>query len=295
MASEDIAEEFSFEREKEIAKNLSQRFQWEMMAIGLGQAFIWLTLWPLVIYEILPLWLGFMIATLCACLAYLPSHESQHGNYSRGKANLRWLDTLIGNISLITLSFSYEIMRATHMKHHAYTNQPDKDFDYDVKDSKNIGEVALKVCDGAQKYDSMMANFENDKAFMNAIQKGSITASLLGLTQLILVILFPLETLFLWWIPRKFGTFYTSVFFSWYPHYQLETGRYKDTRFWSHWMPRFINHSMQLHFIHHLHPGIGHYDEPEAIEKLRPFLIARNIPGAEYLPEKIKYNPLIRA
>ena len=35
MASEDIAAEFSFEREKEIAKNLSQRFQWEMMAIGL--------------------------------------------------------------------------------------------------------------------------------------------------------------------------------------------------------------------------------------------------------------------
>ena len=159
MASEDIAEEFSFEREKEIAKGFSTRFQWEMMAIGLGQALVWLTLWPLVIYEILPLWLGFIIATLCACLAYLPSHESQHGNYSRGKANLRWLDTFIGNISLITLSFPYEILRATHMKHHAYTNVPEKDFDYDIKDSKSVVEVILKVADGAQKYDAMMENF----------------------------------------------------------------------------------------------------------------------------------------
>ena len=293
MASEDIAEEFSFEREKEIAKGFSTRFQWEMMAIGLGQAMVWLTLWPLVIYEILPLWLGFIIATLCACLAYLPSHESQHGNYSRGKANLRWLDTFIGNISLITLSFPYEILRATHMKHHAYTNVPEKDFDYDIKDSKNVVEVILKVADGAQKYDAMMENFADDKVFMNAMQKGTISASLLGLSQLILVFLFPLQTLLLWWIPRKIGTVYTSIFFSWYPHYQLDVGRYKDTRFWSHWMPRYINHSMQLHFIHHLHPSIGHYDEPKAIELLKPFLIARGVPGAENIPDKVTLNPMI--
>ena len=44
----DIAPEFSFEKEKAIAKSFSQRFQWEMMLIGLGQAAIWLSLWPLV-------------------------------------------------------------------------------------------------------------------------------------------------------------------------------------------------------------------------------------------------------
>jgi len=91
----DIAPEFSFEKEKIIAKSLSKRFQWEMILIGLGQAFVWLTMWPLVLYGYIPLFMGFLIATICACFAYLPSHESQHGNYSRGNPKLRWLDALL--------------------------------------------------------------------------------------------------------------------------------------------------------------------------------------------------------
>jgi beta-carotene hydroxylase len=105
--------------------------------------------------------------------------------------------------------------------------------------------------------------------------------------------MFPLETLLLWWLPSKFGIIYLSTFFSWYPHYQADIGRYKDTRFWSHWMPRHLNHSMQLHFVHHLHPSIGHFDEPKAIETLKPFLVARGVPGAEQIPDRVTLNPLI--
>ena len=39
-----VSEEFSFEKEKEIARSFSKRFQWEMMLIGVGQATIWLSL-----------------------------------------------------------------------------------------------------------------------------------------------------------------------------------------------------------------------------------------------------------
>ena len=91
------------------------------------QAAIWLSLWPLVLNDLLDLWAGFLIASLCACFAYLPSHEAQHGNYSRGNPKLRWLDGLVGHITLVTLKFPYHILRITHMKHHAYTNDPEKD------------------------------------------------------------------------------------------------------------------------------------------------------------------------
>ena len=43
---------------------------------------------------------------------------------------LRWLDALVGHITLVTLNLPYEILRVTHMKHHAYTNDPEKDPDY---------------------------------------------------------------------------------------------------------------------------------------------------------------------
>ena len=290
-----IPDEFSFEKEKAIAKSLSQRFQWEMIAIGMGQATIFLSLWPLTLMGFIPLWAGFLIATLCACLAYLPSHEAQHGNYSRGNPKKRWIDSLVGNFTLITLIYPYEILRVTHMKHHAYTNHPEKDPDYDNQHASSVAKLAIQVLDGTSvDYSKYEEVFAEDAAFQKGFKKGAIIGLTYRAVLMIAVFLLPLHTLFLWWLPAKLGTVYTTTFFSWYPHLKTEQGRYKDTRFWQHWMPRYINHSMQLHFIHHLHPSIGHFDEPKAIEALKPFLIAKGVPGAEDIPERITYNPLIK-
>ena len=290
-----IPDEFSFEKEKAIAKNLSQRFQWEMVAIGMGQATIFLSLWPLTLMGYIPLWAGFLIATLCACMAYLPSHEAQHGNYSRGNPKRRWIDSLVGNFTLITLIYPYEILRVTHMKHHAYTNHPKKDPDYDNQHASSVAKLAIQVLDGTSvDYSKYEEVFAEDAAFQKGFKKGALIGLTYRAVLMIAVFLLPLHTLFLWWLPAKLGTVYTTTFFSWYPHLKTEQGRYKDTRFWQHWMPRYINHSMQLHFIHHLHPSIGHFDEPKAIEALKPFLIARGVPGAEEIPERVTYNPLIK-
>jgi len=293
--SPEIAAEFSFEKEKAIAKSFSQRFQWEMILIGLGQAAIWLSLWPLVLNGIIDLWVGFLIAILCACFAYLPSHEAQHGNYSRGNPKLRWLDGFVGHITLITLIFPYHLLRITHMKHHAYTNDPEKDPDYLNAHAGSVLKVIKNSLDGSSvDYGKYLEVFSTDTAFVNSFEKAIPIALLYRFTLLVLVIIFPLETLLLWWLPAKIGTVYTTVFFAYFPHLGTSTGRYKDTRFWSHWMPRYINHSMQLHFIHHLHPSIGHYDEPKAIETLKPFLIARKVPGADQIPDRVTFNPLIK-
>ena len=293
--SAEILPEFSFDNEKAIAKSFSKRFQWEMILIGVGQATIWLTLWPLVLNSYLPLWAGFFIASLCACFAYLPSHEAQHGNYSRGNPKRRWLDAFVGHYTLITLMYPYQILRVTHMKHHAYTNDQDKDPDYLNAHSKSLLKVIKNASDGSSTaYEKYLDVFENDKTFINTFKKAIPVAMLYRSLLLVLVVIFPLETFLLWWLPAKIGTVYTTVFFSYFPHRGASIGRYKDTSFWSHWMPRYINHSMQLHFIHHLHPNIGHYDEPKAIEALKPFLIAREVPGADQIPDRVTYNPLIK-
>jgi beta-carotene hydroxylase len=293
--SPEIAAEFSFEKEKVIAKSFSQRLQWEMILIGLGQAAIWLSLWPLVLNGIIDLWVGFFIAILCACFAYLPSHEAQHGNYSRGNPRLRWLDGFVGHITLITLIYPYHLLRVTHMKHHAYTNDPEKDPDYLNAHTSSVLKVIKNVLDGSTvDFGKYLEVFSTDKAFVNSFKKAIPISLLYRFTLLVLVIIFPLETLLLWWLPAKIGTVYTTVFFSYFPHLGTSTGRYQNTRFWSHWMPRYLNHSMQLHFIHHLHPGIGHYDEPKAVEALKPFLIARKVPGANNIPDRVTLNPLIK-
>jgi len=209
---------------------------------------------------------------------------------------MRWLDALVGHITLVTLISPYEILRITHMKHHAYTNDPEKDPDYLNAHSESLLKTIKRSADGSSTsdYEKCLDVFANDKNFVNSYKKAIPIALLYRAILLTLVVIFPLETLLLWWLPAKIGTVYVVIFFSWFPHQHTLKGRYKDTRFWSHWMPRYVNHSMQLHFIHHLHPNIGHYDEPKAIEALKPILIARGVPGADQIPDRITNNPLIK-
>ena len=47
----------------------------------------------------MPLWLAFPIATLSLMLAYLPSHEAQHGIIGRKGTKLHWLNELLGRLA----------------------------------------------------------------------------------------------------------------------------------------------------------------------------------------------------
>jgi len=149
---EQIPEEFSFEKEKEIARSFSKRFQWEMMLIGVGQATIWLSLWPLVIYGYISLFVGSLIAIVCACFAYLPSHEAQHGNFSRGNPKRRWIDSFVSHYTLVTLMFPHDLMRCSS--------------------SKSIWDVIVATQAGITKYQSLAEIYKNDKAFMKSFNKG---------------------------------------------------------------------------------------------------------------------------
>ena len=85
--------------------------------------------------------------------------------------------------------------------------------------------------------------------------------------QLVLVVIFPFETLFLW-----FGRLELFILQNFSPHQDWQI---KDSKFYMFkYIPRYLTHSMQLHFVHHLHPNIGHWSEAKAIIALKPFLIA---------------------
>ena len=135
---------------------------------------------------------------------------------------------------------------------------------------------------------------ETDPEFKAAGERGGMVQVGFYILQIVAAINFPLETLLLWWLPRKLAVSYLGVIFSHMPHKGLPVGRHSDTRFWSNGIIRFFNHSMQIHAMHHMYPKICHHDEPKAIEALRPFMIARGIPGADRIPKRITNNPLTR-
>ena len=288
--------DLSIEAERKLARTFMGRIEWEMILIGVLQFTTWIATWVLVIHGIIPLLVGFLIALFTACNAYLPSHAGQHGHLSGGRKNLQWLDYLVGQISVIPLAQSHEILKATHLKHHAHTNDPDMDPDFFHGNAKNWWEAAVNVNiaynDEGPALRAIEKHQENDPKFKEALEKGGSWAFLFYFAQIILAVLYPIETLLLWWIPKRVATSYLGIVFSYFPHSGLEKGRYKDTRFWTNRMPRFMNHSMQIHSMHHMYPRICHYDEAKAIEALKPFMIERGMPGAEHIPERIRWNPV---
>jgi beta-carotene hydroxylase len=295
--SDDTGPDLSIEAEREVARQFMGRIQWESIVIGIGQCLVWFINWGLVLSGTLPLWAGFLIATVSTAFAYLPSHEGQHGNISGRNKKWKWLDSFVGHITLIPLAQSHEVLRVTHMKHHAYTNDPELDVDYGTR-GNHWWNAALNVHRGSyasgEGEDVITIHAEKDPAFLAGLQRGIPVMKARKLAQLIMVFLFPLETLLLWWLPAKIALSYLAVYFSWLPHHPMqETGRYKDTRFWQIRLPRYLDQSMQTHVIHHLYPGIPHFDEPKAMEALKPFLIERGVRGAEDIPEKVRFNPLM--
>ena len=288
--------DLSIEAEREVARTFMGRIEWEMILIGLGQFTIWVVTWVLVLNAIIPLFLGFLIALFTACNAYLPSHAGQHGHLSGGRKNLQWLDFWVGQISVIPLAQSHDALKATHLKHHAHTNDPDNDPDFFHGNANSwlgaVRNVNVSYNDDGPAMKSIGKHMEEDPKFKAALEKGGAWTLLFYFVQIFMAILYPLETLLLWWIPKRVATSYLGVVFSYLPHSGLGSGRYKDTRFWTNKIPRFLNHSMQIHSMHHMYPRICHYDEAKAIQALKPYMIARGIPGAEHIPDKLRWNPV---
>jgi beta-carotene hydroxylase len=287
--------EYSIEEERKLAKSFMGRIEWEMIVIGIGQCLIWFGLWFMVVQGAMALWLGCVLSILSTSWSYLPSHAGQHGHLSGKNKNLEWLNAFVGQISLIPLAQSHHVLKALHLKHHAHTNDPDRDPDYAHGQAKDWFQAALKVHNqtGEKVLEVVDRLLKEDPKLEETISQGATASFIFFFAQMIMAVLYPLETLLLWWVPRKLAVSYLGIVFSFEPHNNLPVGRYKDTRFWTNGLPRFINHSMQIHMMHHMYPRICHFDEPKAIEALKPFMVARGIPGAEKIPERLRFNPTL--
>jgi len=293
----DTQTNFSIEEERKVARTFMGRIEWEMIVVGLGQFTVWVITWGLVVNNVIPLWAGFLISTISTACSYLPSHAGQHGHLSGKHKHLNWLNTVVGQVSLIPLAQSHHILKATHMKHHAHTNDPERDPDYRHTHVDNWFQSAIQIQNQTGEgglIEVVEKLSEEDPKFAKTLETGSLVGFVFFFAQMVAAVIYPLETLLLWWLPRKIAVSYLGIIFSHEPHKNLPVGRYKDSRFWSNSMPRYLNHSMQIHVMHHMYPNICHYDEPKAIEALKPFMVARGIPGADKIPDKIKLNPLIR-
>ena len=270
--------------ERDVAARHLNKFPYFAVFWAFSNVAVWLALWPLVFLGVLPLWLGFIIATVNITLSYLPSHEAQHSNIARPGSSLRWLNELVGHVSTIHLVFPYKVGRLTHLEHHAHTNNPELDPDYSVT-AETWWKSVLNSVRSRINRDKVGGNAAYGKAVDRIGGKAASDAKLEALALNLfywgfLAVMawggYALEALLLWWLPRHIGLTYIQLLLSWAPHHPGDkTGRYKDTRAFRYFLGNYGALGMEYHIIHHLHPSIPLHKNMAAYRELKPILEER--------------------
>lgn len=267
--------------ELQIARKHSGMFPWVMVFWGFGNLLFWLALWPLVVFDILPLWVGFILATISVSLVYLPTHDAQHDIIARPGQKLRWLNELIGHATTWIIVIPFNVLRVTHLQHHRHTNDPDRDPDIASQAPGPWSAIWRGVVErqpngkSGPNYFATLDRVERQDLLLLAI------AYQLGHFAILFALAwngFALEAFFLWWLPKQLAMIHQNFFLSWAPHSpDMPMGRYKNTRSWKSAVGNIASMGMQYHSVHHLHPYIPLDRTPAAFREMRPLLEARGV------------------
>ncbi|MEL6385853.1 MAG: fatty acid desaturase [Pseudomonadota bacterium] len=266
--------------EREIAREHMGHFPYFAVFWGFSNLAVWLALWPLVFTGLVPLWLGFIVATLCVTLSYLPSHEAQHDIIARPGERLRWLNEALGHLSIVPLMLPYRVAKLTHLEHHKHTNDPMLDPDYSVTASgpwsaiwTSIRNRQPRVDGGLKAYRGTLQRIGRDDVILDAVVYEIV---FFGALFALAWTGHAVEAALLWWLPRHIGLTYIQYYLSWAPHHPgNETGRYRNTRSFRALLGNIGSLGMQYHVVHHLHPRIPLCRNPAAYWALKPVLEAR--------------------
>ena len=279
MNVESLSERELVKLEREIAGRHVGRFPWGSLVWAVLNIAVWLSLWPLVFFAGLPLWVAVPIASVNVALCYLPSHEAQHDIFARPGQRLRWLNEWVGHLSVIPLAIPFGALRATHLEHHKHANDPALDPDFyshaDTPARAILAALRARRPRGGQAddYRTTLERLGRDDL---VVQSALYELVFYGVLFALAWSGFALEAAALWWLPRHLGLIYIIFYLSWAPHNPgLAKGRYKDTRGFKSWGGNLSSLGMQAHIVHHLHPRIPLLRTPRALRELRPVLEAR--------------------
>ncbi|WP_234032106.1 fatty acid desaturase [Parerythrobacter jejuensis] len=265
--------------ELQIARKHSGMFPWGIVVWAFLNLAVWLSLWPLVLLDIIPLWLGFVVASVNLSLVYLPTHDAQHHIIGRPGTRWYWLNELVGHATSWMILTPFEVWRITHMDHHRHTNDPE--LDVDITSHADNGWQAIWRSIRQRQPDS-----KRQEDYAASVQRAG-REDLLGQAALFklghLAFLFAmawsgyaLEVFLLWWLPYHIAITYLVFFLSWAPHSpNMGQGCYRDTKNWRSQVGNILSMGMQYHIVHHLHPYIPLMQTGAAYREMKPILEAR--------------------
>lgn len=242
----------------------------------------------------LPLWQCLILNSVFASTFYMPMHEAAHKNIWGKQLRGRWVEEAIGTLSSVPTGINFSSHRASHMRHHAFTNDPLRDPDH-FTDGR-LRELPVKFYGMTMLYAflpffalippirillpaSLKAVFSDRTGGKN---EGVSQLLFWLLSTVVLVVAFAtghgMEALLLWWVPARLQLCWLMFIFAWYPHHPAnETTRYRHTRVAVFRGSGLLIRGHDYHAMHHLFPRVPHYKLKALWSELATDMVPRGV------------------
>ena len=280
--------------EMKIAAPYRGHLEWRLVLQTVFCLGAWIGVIAAAAYGVLSYWIACPLNGGLAYLFYMTLHESTHGNVSGRHSKWRFMNDVVGSVSAIPLWLSYRAHRISHMQHHAYANDPERDPDHVLAGPlshiplkffmltllQNVAPTLALVPGGLKllpkkiqlarerraKHEDPLECHYHDR-FQRVCAAAFIVLSLAGFFR---------EALWLWFVPSRIGFFLVAVVFGWLPHHpHSERGRYRDTRITLFPGATVLLRGQNHHLLHHMFPRVPHYRLPALFQEMRPTLEAQ--------------------
>lgn len=268
--------------------------EWRMVAEWAVTFFGWIAVFVLAATGTISYWIAVPALSLLSSMIYMPLHEATHMNISGDNPQLNWIDELIGRLSGLIFAFGFREHRISHMRHHAFTNEPGKDPDMIVAGSKtripgtfllsSVMALLTPLFVLIPPLRSRIPSFVINRLGAGAARGEEATnlSNRRNLIEVALLIVFSVagfasEAWLLWYLPTRLGLAWVAFIFGWYPHHpHQEVGRYRDTRTATFFGSTVLIRGHDHHLLHHLYPRVTHYRLPALWSDIGPLLIDRD-------------------
>ena len=228
-------------------------------------------LWAAVLVGAVPAWLGAIVATLLAYVAFTPVHDASHGAVG-GSPRRAWVDAAVGHTLSLLLLAPYPVFRALHLRHHGATNHPERDPDVWVAGRTAVGTLARCMTIMPHYYAVFFREVRRPGAAMRRIAPRSMAT--LGVHLLLLGLagwtLGWSVVLILWVGPALAASGLLALLFDWAPHHpHTSRKRGYDTRLIDIPALTVPMLGQNFHLVHHLYPRVPFYRYAALLNEIR--------------------------
>ncbi|TQV70931.1 2Fe-2S iron-sulfur cluster binding domain-containing protein [Aliikangiella marina] len=248
---------------------------WGTVALFIG----YVSGYTLVIIGIVSGHLPYELATIfCAYLAYVGftiAHDAGHGSIIASGSRFKFVESLLGWITAIPLLLvPFPLFKRIHDRHHAFTNDPDRDPDHFSFGNRWYQVLLNCFYIPIQYHHLAFTKLKNIKTIRDTypttfiyfvlVLSGIVGLIIHGYSQALLYVII---------IPNAIAILALALFFDYIPHHPHKSlDRYHDSRIYPSKILNGLLLGQNYHLVHHMYPKVPWYRYKTVYEQILPDL-----------------------